>query len=100
MDAKTLKDLFEAAMLICFGFSWPLSLIKNIKAATAKSMSLPFNILVDIGYIFGITAKIISNSVNYVLIVYVINFIFVTTNLVVYFINRKKDKQREEAAKA
>lgn len=98
MSAANLKDLFEAAMLICFGLSWPLNLIKNIKAATAKSMSLPFSILIEVGYIFGITAKLISNSINYVLIVYVLNLIFVSANLVVYFINRRKDKMREEAA--
>ena len=98
MTAMNLKDLFEAAMLICFGLSWPLNLMKNIKAGTAKSMSLPFAILIEVGYIFGITAKLISNSINYVLIVYVLNLIFVSANLVVYFINRRKDRMREEAA--
>ena len=34
--------LFEAAMLVCFGFSWPLNVIKAYKARTAKGTSLAF----------------------------------------------------------
>ena len=58
-----MTNILEAFMLICFGLSWPMSLYKNIKAKTAKSMSLQFTLLIIIGYIAGITAKIINNSI-------------------------------------
>ena len=47
MDATFWKDLLEAGMLICFGFSWPINLYKNIKVRSAKGMSLPFILLSD-----------------------------------------------------
>jgi len=87
-----MPQILETAMLVCFGFSWPMSLVKNIKAKTAKSMSLKFIILIMLGYIAGIAAKIISGQINYVLIVYIINLAVVSMNLGVYFINRKHDK--------
>ena len=87
-----MSQILETAMLVCFGFSWPMSLIKNIRAKTAKSMSLKFIILIMLGYIAGIAAKLVSHQINYVLIVYIINLVVVSMNLCVYFINRKHDK--------
>lgn len=86
-----MTELFESVMLICFGLSWPMSVVKNIKAHTAKSMSLPFILLIITGYIAGITAKLCSHNYSYVLAIYVINLVFVSANLVVYFVNRSHD---------
>ena len=90
-----MTDLLEATMLICFGLSWPLSLYKNIKAKTAKSMSLQFILLIILGYVAGITAKIINHNINYVLVVYLLNLAIVSANIVVYFINLKHDRDAE-----
>lgn len=87
-----MTEALEAIMLVCFGFSWPINLVKNIKAGTAKSMSLKFILLIIFGYIAGISAKLINHRFNYVLVVYLINIFVVSLNLVVYFINKKKDK--------
>ena len=87
-----MSQILETIMLICFGFSWPMSVVKNIKSKTAKSMSLPFILLIISGYIAGIVAKIYTHQINFVLAVYLINLIIVTTNVVVYFINRQHDK--------
>ena len=95
MSPAAWKDLLEAVMLICFGFSWPINLIKNIRVRSAKGMSLPFILLIVAGYIAGIAAKLIGNAINYVLIVYIINLTLVSCNIVVYFINKKHDKERE-----
>ena len=38
-------------MLVCFGFSWPINLIKAYKSKTAKSTSLPFILLITAGYV-------------------------------------------------
>ena len=93
-----MPQILEATMLICFGFSWPMSVYKNIKAKTAKSMSLPFILLIVTGYIAGIAAKLWTNTINYVLVVYVLNLLIVSSNVVVYFINRRYDKAAERAA--
>ena len=89
-----MTNFLEAFMLICFGLSWPLSLYKNIKAKTAKSMSLQFTLLIITGYISGIVAKIVNNSFNYVLVIYFLNLIIVSANIVVYFINLRYDKKQ------
>ena len=87
-------EVFESVMLICFGLSWPMSVVKNIRAHSAKAMSLPFILLIIAGYIAGITAKICSGNYSYVLAIYALNLAFVTANLVVYFINRRNDRRR------
>ena len=61
-------SILETVMLVCFGFSWPLNVTKAYKAKTAKGTSLPFILLVIVGYVAGITAKLISGQINYVLI--------------------------------
>lgn len=90
-----MPEFLEALMLICFGMSWPISVYKNIKAGTAKSMSLQFILLIIFGYVAGITAKIINHNISYVLIVYIFNLVVVTMNLGVYFYNRKLDKKAD-----
>ncbi|MFR4477078.1 MAG: PQ-loop domain-containing transporter [Ruminococcus callidus] len=80
--------ILETAMLICFGCSWPINLVKNYKCRSAKGMSLPFILLLMVGYIAGISAKFIL-GVNvhnaHVLVVYLLNLAMVTANLFVYF---------------
>lgn len=90
-----MSEILETIMMICFGFSWPINAVKAYRAGTAKSTSLLFLCLIFVGYIAGIGAKLVSGAINYVLIVYILNFCTVSANLVVYFINRSKDRQRQ-----
>lgn len=90
-----MSSIFEAAMLVCFGFSWPMNVRKAIKAKSAKGMSLAFILLIIVGYISGITAKLMNHQINYVLAVYILNLVIVFTNLVVYFRNRALDRRSE-----
>lgn len=87
-------SVLETVMLVCFGFSWPLNVIKAYKAKTAKGTSLPFILLIITGYIAGICAKLLSGQVNYVLIAYLLNLAIVSLNVVVYFRNVSLDKKR------
>lgn len=92
-------SILETTMLVCFGFSWPLNVIKAYKARTARGMSLPFILLIITGYIAGISAKFITHQINYVLIAYVLNLAIVSLNVAVYFRNMALDKkmiQQEE----
>jgi hypothetical protein len=92
-----MSSILETIMLICFGFSWPLNLMKAYKSRTAKSTSLPFILLIIAGYLAGIGAKLISGQINYVLIAYLINLAMVSLNLLVYFRNVLLDKAAERA---
>ncbi|MGN0739593.1 MAG: hypothetical protein ACI4LX_05420 [Treponema sp.] len=87
-----MSELLESIMMVCFGLSWPISLAKNIKAHSAKNMSLRFTLLIILGYVAGIMGKILNGVFNYVLIVYLINLVIVSANLVVYFVNKRYDR--------
>ena len=93
-----MANLCETIMLLCFGLSWPISLIKNIRAGSARGMSLPFILLITAGYLAGIAAKLLTQSVNYVLIVYFINLLIVSLNLAVYIRNYRLDQKQAEQA--
>ena len=85
--------ILETIMLVCFGFSWPLNVMKAYKARTAKGTSLPFILLIITGYIAGISAKLISGQINYVLIAYIVNLAIVSLNVIVYFRNVSLDQK-------
>ena len=88
-----MSELFEIIMVICFGCSWPLNVIKSYQARTTKGKSLIFLLLVFIGYIFGITSKLIAPSFKwYVMFFYVLNLIMVGTDLLLYVRNYRIDK--------
>ncbi len=84
-------QIFEVIMLLCFGCSWPLSIVKSYKARTTKGKSLPFLILITIGYIFGIFAKIISGNITYVVVFYCINLCMMFVELFLFLRNHRLD---------
>ena len=93
-------SILETVMLVCFGFSWPLNVIKAYRAKTAKGTSLLFILLIITGYMAGISAKLISGRINYVLIAYILNLAIVSLNLIVYFRNVSLDKKRLQGMEA
>ncbi len=90
-----IASILETVMLICFGFSWPINLVKAYRAKTAKGTSLIFIILIIVGYIAGVSAKFINGQLNYVLVMYFVNIFFVVLNLIVYFKNLSLDNKRK-----
>ena len=82
-------SILETIMLVCFGISWPLNVIKAWRARTAKGMSLPFILMIMAGYVAGITAKVISGQTNYVLAAYILSL-----NMVIYFRNAALDHRQ------
>lgn len=95
-----MESILETVMLVCFGFSWPLNVVKAYKAKTAKGTSLPFILLIITGYIAGISAKLIAGQVNYVLTAYILNLAIVSLNVVVYFRNVALDKKHLQELEA
>jgi hypothetical protein len=98
-----MAELLEITMIVCFGISWPLNVLKSIKAKTAKGKSLFFLIMIFLGYIAGIVSKFINpvymaqfSEKWYVLFFYVLNLLMVSADVVMYFINLRRDKMREK----
>ena len=81
-------SIFEIGMLVCFGFAWPISIIKGIRTKSIEGKSLLFIYVVLLGYIFGIIHKILYN-LDFVVILYGINFLMVFIDLMVYYKNKK-----------
>ena len=88
---------FEAAMVILFGISWPLSIIKSLRAKTTKGKSLLFLMFIEIGYICGISSKLMSGEIHYNFWFYILNAVMVLTDILIYFRNKKLDKARLES---
>jgi len=94
-----ITDILEAVMVICFGISWPMSIMKSYKSRTAKGKSLFFLFMIWIGYVAGIIWKVIEcvngNGFKYPSYFYILNLIMVSMDIVLYFRNRKLDKEKE-----
>ena len=88
-----MAEIFEAAMVICFGISWPISVMKSWQSRTAKGKSLLFELLIWLGYVCGISGKIITNNITYVFIFYVINLVMVSVDICLYMRNKSLDKK-------
>lgn len=90
-EIKFMTQLFEVFMLICFGISWPISVVKSIRSKSTGGKSLVFTIVIIVGYICGIISKISAGNVTYVLWLYFFNLLMVSTDLVVYIINKRRE---------
>jgi len=100
-----MAEIFEIIMILSFGASWPLNVIKSYKARTTKGKSLGFLLLIFFGYIAGIISKFVNeaymaeiSSKWYVLFFYFLNFIMVGADLVLYVRNSKLDKKAGKEA--
>ena len=99
-----MAEILEVIMIVSFGASWPMNVMKSWKARTAKGKSLAFLCLILFGYVAGITGKFMNEEYMaefaekwYVLCFYVLNFIMVSIDLAIYFRNKKLDKQCEQS---
>ena len=92
-----MSEIFEAAMVICFGASWPLSVYKSWKSRTAKGKSLLFECLIFIGYICGIAGKLMTHNITYVFAFYILNIVMVGPDMALYIRNRRLDLTAERA---
>lgn len=98
-----MAEILEVIMIVSFGASWPLNVIKSYKARTVKGKSLGFLCLIFFGYIAGILSKFLNESYMmsfsskwYVLFFYFLNLIMVGADLCIYVRNYKLDKEREQ----
>ncbi|MCB8815461.1 hypothetical protein [Desulfosporosinus shakirovi] len=81
-------SIFEVIMLICFGAAWPLSIYKSYTSQSTAGKSLAFLIVILLGYVAGILHKVF-NQYDAVVYLYLLNFIMVLTDLLIYLRNRR-----------
>ena len=91
-------EIFETMMLVCFGVSWPFNIAKSYRSRTARGKSIGFQTLVIIGYISGITGKILTGKVSYVVAVYLLDLAMVSVDLALTIRKRRLDRLADEAA--
>ncbi len=84
----SISEILEACMVVCFGISWPLSIVKSYRARSTKGKSLLFLLFILVGYVCGIVSKLVSHNISYVFVFYIINFIMVSLDVILYFRNK------------
>ena len=94
-----MAEILEVVMIVSFGASWPLNLLKSYKARTTKGKSLAFLLLIFFGYVAGIISKLVNEAYManigqkwYVLFFYALNFIMVGADLLMYVRNKRLDR--------
>ena len=99
-----LASYMEMLMVLCFGISWPLNIVKAWRARSTKGISLPFYTLIFLGYVFALIGKCVLiahyapapwyETVHwYVMFFYVLNTLMVGTGICIYFRNRTMEKK-------
>ena len=95
-----MSEILEIIMIVSFGASWPMNVMKSYKARTAKGKSLAFLLLIFFGYIAGIASKFLNEAYMasfsekwYVLFFYFLNLFMVGADLILYVRNRNFDKK-------
>lgn len=103
MDTVLFATICETIMVICFGVSWPLAIYKSIKSKSAKGKSPYFTMAIITGYVAIIIGKIVLqefdgwlNILKFVL--YIVNLLMVSTDLCLYYRNRRYDLASEKAS--
>ncbi len=88
-------SIFEAVMLVCFGAAWPVNIVKSWRTRSAIGKSWGFLAIIIVGYLSGITHKFLYSR-DFVLLLYLVNLLMVSLDLLIYVRNRALDKQREQ----
>ena len=93
-----MSEILEVIMILSFGASWPFNVYKSYRARSTKGKSLLFLILIEIGYLAGISSKFMNpvymasfREKWYVLFFYVLNFSMVAVDLCLYIRNKRLD---------
>lgn len=111
----TTASIMEALMVLCFGLSWPLNIVKAWKARSTRGMSLPFYLLIWTGYVFAIVGKLLSIYYYvhiaatasswtevvkwYVMFFYVLNLLMLSCGIGIYFRNVRLEKRAREGVR-
>jgi len=77
-------NAYEILMLVCFGASWPVAVLKTYQTKSIKGKSFLFLVLILLGYIFGVIYKI-TTDFDYVIWLYIANGVLVLADMTLWF---------------
>ncbi len=80
-------SIFEIIMLVCFGAAWPFSIYKSWKTRQVAGKSLPFLLVIVLGYVAGILHKLVYHF-DLVIYLYALNALMVSLDIILYLRNR------------
>lgn len=90
-------NILETFMIVSFGISWPMNLIRSYRSRSTKGKSILFNYFILFGYICGVISKILSHTYNLAFYFYFPNIIMVTCDIILYYRNKRLEKAAEKA---
>lgn len=97
MTAANIANILETLMIICFGLSWPLSILRSLRSKSTKGKSLPFMCFILIGYFCGLASKFLTQTYNLAFYFYFPNILMVATDIVIYFRNKELELKQQKA---
>ena len=81
-------SIFEIIMLVCFGAAWPFSIYRSYRSRNNTGKSVTFLFVVLAGYFAGMLHKVLYNY-DIIILLYGINFVMVSVDILLYFRNRR-----------
>lgn len=96
---EQLASILETVMIVSFGLSWPLSILRSYRSRSTKGKSLMFMCFILVGYLCGIASKCISGTFNLAFYFYFPNVIMVSTDICLYFRNKRIEAAAAKTAK-
>lgn len=84
----------EFFMLFTFGFSWPFAIVKTYRAKRVEGKSPMFALLVILGYVGGVCARLLDGKPenDWLAFVYALDMALVATDLSLYFHYSRKNR--------
>lgn len=89
MDPIFVAEVLETLMIISFGVSWPLSIYRSYTSRSTQGKSVLFLFCIATGYVCGIISKIMLHNLNLAFWFYIPNILMVSTDICLYFRNKK-----------
>jgi hypothetical protein len=83
---------FEIVMLVCFGLSWPISIVKALRTKMVLGKSALFMGIICVGYVSGIVHKLIYSR-DWIVSLYALNLVLVVIDMLLYFKYSPKNRK-------
>ena len=88
-----LAHFLEFMMLALFGVSWPFAIAKTYRAKRVDGKSPFFEVIVIAGYLCGIASHLVSGVGMWVIGIYAVDILLVSTDLALYFYYSFKNRR-------
>ena len=95
-DAGAVAEVFEGAMLVCFGFAWPIDILRTLRTKRVIGKSVLFMSIILGGYLAGLAAKLIRAYQHdawpeLVTALYLLNAALIGIDIALYLYYRKQN---------